>query len=244
MIINRFANNVKIDINYELNTLEEGLNLFNLCNRLIGEIEVYLTNEEEYDLDNGIILLDSLDALTSIRLSTLESFHINAVSGYQDIRRRLFDAFEALYPLKAIVASSLEVFVPLDEDELTDVYELLKIVSGHIGIFIFRQFEFMKYKNGEEPEFSLKMYLENHKISFEGFLDLYKGLLNKVKIYRPRIDTFDEHPELEDLFMEKVGPWFYDIKYIDYKDVLDVINDKLDPEDLKVKLNGEDNGDL
>lgn len=243
MIINRFANNVKIDIKYELATLEEGVNLFNLCNKLIDEIEVYLNNEEEYDLDNGIILLDSLDALTSIRVSTLESFHLNAVSGYQDLRRRLFDAFEAFYPLKAIVSSSLEVFVPLDENELNDVYSLLKIVAGHLGLFIVRQYEFEKYKKGAEPEFSLRMYLENNKIGFEQFVEWFDGMLNRIEKYRPRIDTFDEHPELEDLFMEKVGPWFYDIKYIDYKDVLAIINDELDPEDLKAKLNGND-GDL
>ena len=244
MVINSFANSVKVDINYELRALEQGMRLFNTCNRLIDSIKNYLDDQSSYDLDSGLILLDKLDEVVSVELGTLESFSLNSVSGYQDLRRRLFDTFEAYYPLKAIISSSLEVFVPLDINELQEVNFLLKVVAGHLGIFIVRQYEFESAKNGEEMEFSLKMYLENNKIDKEGFISLYEGMLNRVNEYRPRIGIFDEHPELEEAFMEKVGPWFYDINYIEYQDVMDVINEKLDPEDLKVKLNGGTDGDL
>lgn len=244
MVLNNFSIGVKVDINYELRTIEQGMRLFKTANRLIDSIEVFLNDESKYDMDNGLILLDKLDEVICVDIATLESFSLNAVSGYQDLRRRLFDCFEAYYPLKAIITSNLESFIPLDINELNEVHFLMKTMAGHLGIFITRQFEFESFKEGNAPEMSLEMYLANNKMDKQAFLDLYKGMQERITLYRPKIEIFDEHPELEESFMEKVGPWFYDINYMDYQDVLDVINDKLDPEDLKAKLNGGTDGDL
>ena len=242
MEINKYSNTVQVDSNYLINALEEGMKLFNLSNKLIDSIVPFIEDKSKYDLDNGTILLDKLEELTSLNVKTVESFHLNAVSGYQDLRRRLFDTFESYYRLLAIINPTLDAFIPLDMDELNEVLELLKRMSGHLGIFIMRQFEFETSK--ENMEFAVEVYLGNHKMGLSDLETLYTYMMNKVNEYRPRIETFDEYPHLEEQFMEKVGPWFYDIDYIKYEDVIAVIEDKLDPEDLKVKLNGGSNGDL
>lgn len=244
MILNRFANNLRIDVNFESEMLVQCLSLFNQCSKIVEEVGVFIDGKEDYNLDSGTILLDKLDEINMVKVNKIESFHINAMSGYQDLRRRLFDTFEAYSPLMGIINNNLDAFIPLDINELNEVHKLAKIVVGNLGIFILRQYEFEDAIAGGKMEFSLEMYLKNNNMDSDALVNMYNAIKTKVDTYRPTIEIFDEHPELEEAFMEKVGPWFYDINYMEYQDVLDVINEKLDPEDLKVKLNGGTDGDL
>lgn len=242
MEINKYLTGVQIDNRYLTETLEQSVALFKLSSKLIDFIKVYTDGEEVYDLDNGIVLLDRIEEITTIHVNAIESFHLNSVSGYQDLRRRLFDTFESYYRMKAIIMPTLESFIPLDMNELNEILSLLKRLSGHLGVFILRQYG-LDDLNGE-LEFSVETFKGNSRMTDEDLVNLCNVIKEKIKEYRPRIETFDEYPELEEQFMEKVGPWFYDVDYIAYQDVIDVINEKLHPDDLKAKLNGGNDGDL
>lgn len=234
-----FSGNV--DSNYLIDVFKEGFNLLRKYDSLINFASEYIENPSSYTTDEGILFLDVVGDIIELNLGAISSFHLNSLSGYQDLKRRISDAFENYYKLVDLVTPDYDAFLPIELDNLKEALGLAKSSYGHLALFLVRQFEMegLTEENfKEEVEFSLENACKDLGISSpKAVLDIRDFLTNKVSEYKPQIEIFDEYPELEDKFFEKVGKEFYDLDYLTYEDVMNIIDEKLDPEDLKKKLN-------
>lgn len=239
MKLNRDFEN-SIDSNYLVSVFKDGFALLRKYDNLIEYIEGYVENPSSYDNDEGIIFLDVIGELIDLNISNLDRFYINSYSGYQDLKRRLSDGFEAYYKVLEIVTPDYDAFLPIQMKDLERVLRLLKSSYGHLALFLVRQFE-MEELTVENFKNTVEFSLENACkdlgfIDAESVLTLRGFLSDKVREYKPKIEIFDEYPELEDRFFEKVGQEFYDLDYLTYDDVINIIEEKLDPDDLKRRL--------
>ena len=66
--------------------------------------------------------------------------------------------------------------------------------------------------------------------------DLDIKMAARAIAYRPKIAVFEQYPDLEQPFFDKVGEEFYDLEYINVKHVLDIVNDVITAEDLLKEL--------
>ena len=230
-----------IDANFLINVFKEGFNLLRKYDSIINTGLDYIENPSTYTTDEGIIFLDIVGEFLDLEIENLTTFYIDSISGYQDLKRRLCDGFEFYYKVRDLVLDDYDAFLPIEMDNLKELVKLCKSSYGHIALFLVRQFEMetLTEENFKDVvEFSLENACKDLGISSaESVLNLRGLLLEKVSEYKPRIEIFDEYPELEDKFFNKVGNEFYDLEYLTYDDVMNVIEEKLDPEDLKRKLN-------
>lgn len=229
------------DSNFLMVVFKDGFNLLRKYDNLIVSIENYLEDPSSYTTDEGIIFLDIVGDLIELDVEHLTTFHINSISGYQDLKRRLSDGFENYYKLIDLLTPDYDAFLPIELSNLKEALRLAKNSYGHFALFLVRQFE-MDDLTEENFESNVEFSLENacKDLGISGAFNVLslRDLLNeKVKEYKPRIEIFDEYPDLEDKFFNKVGTEFYDLDYLTYEDVINVIEEKLDPEDLKRKLN-------
>lgn len=229
------------DANFLINVFKEGFNLLRKYDNLINTGLDYLEDPSTYTTDEGIIFLDIVGEFLDLEIENLTTFYIDSISGYQDLKRRLCDGFEFYYKIRDLVIDDYDAFLPIEMDNLKELVRLCKSSYGHIALFLVRQFEMesLTVENfNDVVEFSLENGCRDLGISTAtAVIDLRGLLLEKVSEYKPRIEIFDEYPELEDKFFNKVGNEFYDLEYLTYDDVMDVIEERLDPEDLKRKLN-------
>lgn len=235
---NNYSSNV--DSKFLIDVFKEGFSLLRVYDKLIDLVEGHVENPDGYGNDEGIILLDYMTDLMELDITSLNTFYINSISGYQDLKRRLSDSFDYYYKIIEKVTPDYEAYLPIEIPDLKEVVSMMKASYGHMALFLVRQFEMesLTLENFKDTvEFSLENACSEFGLGAEGILSLRQLLLERVTEYRPRISVFDEYPDLEDKFFNKVGVEFYDLNYLTYTDVMNVIEDKLDPEDLKRKLN-------
>lgn len=229
-----------VDSNYLISVFKDGFSLLRKYDVLIGSIEGYLEEPSSYTTDNGIIFLDEVGDLLELEIPNLYKFYINSISGYLDLKRRLSDGFDAYYKLVELVTPDYDAFLPIEIDNLKEALRLIKVSYGHLSLFLVRQFE-MEELTEENFKDTVEFSLENacKDLGFptaKNVLELREFLLSKISEYKPKIEIFDEYPELEDKFFNKVGQEFYDLNYLTYDDVINVIEERLDPDDLKRRL--------
>lgn len=230
-----------VDSTFLINVFKEGFNLLRKYESVLDSATEYIENPSTYNTDEGIIFLDIVGELLDLDISNLDAFYIDSISGYQDLKRRLCDCFEYYYKIRDLVIDDYEAFLPIELDNLVELVRLIKNSYGHLALFLVRQYEIdsLTLDNyNDTVEFSLENACKDLGIvpPFNVIL-LKDALMDKVKLYKPRIEIFDEYPELEDKFFNKVGEEFYDLYYLTYDDVIGVIEDRIDPESLKRKLN-------
>ena len=232
--------NGNVDSNFLISVFKDGFNLLRKYDYVINSIEGYLKDPNSYTTDEGIIFLDVIGDVIEIEIPSLTSFYLNSISGYQDLKRRLSDGFDSYYKLVDLVSSDYDAFLPIEMDNLKETLRLAKTSYGHLALFLVRQFEMESIHEenyNERIEFSLENACKDLGFAtMNSVFDLREYLLTKVSEYKPKIEIFDEYPDLEDKFFNKVGQEFYDLEYLTYEDVIDIIEEKLDPEDLKRRL--------
>lgn len=228
------------DSMFLISVFKEGFTLLRKLDYVIESLENYLENPNSYDIDEGLIFLDAIGDVLDLDVHNLDTFYVNSLSGYQDLKRRISDAFDNYYKFRDLVQGDYDAFVPVEFKNLEVLLKYSKSCYGHLSLFLVRQFEMeeLTLENfNDKVEFSLQNACKDLGINnAESVLKVRGFLLEKVNAYKPKIEIFDEYPELEDKFYEKVGQEFYDSDYLTYEDVINVIEEKLDPEDLKKRL--------
>lgn len=239
MKLNRFYSG-DADSKFLISVFKEGFTLLTKLDYVIDSVEGYLENPDSYVVDEGLIFLDVLGDVLDLSIKNLDSFYVNSLSGYQDLKRRISDAFDNYYKFKDLVQDDYDAFVPVEFKVLPELLKVTKSCYGHLALFLVRQYEMeeLTLENfTEKVEFSLENACKDLGISSpEDVLKIRGLLLERVSEYKPKIEVFDEYPDLEDKFFEKVGNDFYDLDYLTYEDVMDIIEERLDPEDLRKRL--------
>lgn len=226
----------KADMEFFRSVLTESFNLYNVCESIIAGVSDYATGKVPYNTDEGYEVIDRLTEIMQVRVESLKMFSESRVSGYSAANRRTDSALDAYYSIMNVAADSVDSFIPLTLSELESTYADLKSVVAHISIFIRTQYEFASYVAGDEPEFALEVYMKDKGLTREDVLELDKDLIIRSIIYRPRVAVFDDYPDLQGPFLDKVGDEFYDFEYINVNYVLAVINDELSLEALLEKI--------
>lgn len=225
-----------LDSSFYVNLLSECMKLYNSGDRLIYTISDYL-KEDNFDADAGYEVLSILEDFLDFELPYLNLFFEGRASGYPDLNRRLKDILINLDNIKFVVEPLLDEFVPLTLSEAEGVKTYLMHAIGHLCIFIKRQFELTDYINEDVLEFSLEVYMSDNNLVKEDIEKLYIQLTARSIAYRPKVAVFEEYPNLEQPFFDKVGDEFYDLEFINPALVIDVINDKITPEELLTLIN-------
>lgn len=227
---NNFLGNV--DATFLVDVLTQSMRLYNASEDLIENVEGSLKDSTDFNADLGYEILTRLEDLVDSNLTAIERFYEGRVSGYPELNRRLKDVLINFNHIKRIINPLLDEFVPLTFDESKAVLKYLKAVVGHLCIFIRKQYELEDYLDGKEPEFSLEVYMSNTGLGRDEIESLNIKLAARAIAYRPRIAIFEEYPQLEQPFFDRVGEEFYDLEYLNVQYVLDVVNDKMSAEDL------------
>lgn len=221
-----------VDATFFVEVLTQSMKLYTNSEDLIINVEDSLKDSSNFNADLGYEILTRFEDLMDSNLSQLERFYEGRVSGYPELNRRLKDVLINFNQIKRVISPLLDEFVPLTFEESKGVLKYLKFLVGHLCIFIRKQFELEDYLAGNEPEFSLEVYMSNMGLTFDDVKSLNIKLAARAIAYRPKIAIFEEYPQLEQPFFDRVGEEFYDLEYLNVQYVLDVVNDKMSAEDL------------
>ena len=239
MKLNKLYNG-DVDSKFLISVFKEGFTLLRKLDDVIDSVEGYLENPDGYVIDEGLIFLDVLGDVLDLSIKNLDSFYVNSLSGYQDLKRRISDAFDNYYKLVDLVQGDYDAFVPIEFKVLPELLKVSRSCYGHLALFLVRQFEMesLTVENfNDVVEFSLENACKDLGINTaQNVIKIRDLLLERVSEYKPKIEVFDEYPDLEDKFFEKVGQEFYDLEYLTYEDVMAIIEERLDPEDLRKRL--------
>lgn len=231
---NNFLGN--FDATFLTDVLKTSMTVYNKGEALISEIVGYVNGTVPYTNDEGYMVLDQLEEFVQTDISQLEKFYDGRTSGYFDLNRRLKDVIKNFYRVKDVVEPLLDEFVPLTLNELKGVLKYTKAMVGHLCVFVRKQYEFADYLNTGRCEFSLEVYMHDNNLTKADINDLDIKMAARAIAYRPKIAVFEQYPDLEQPFFDKVGEEFYDLEYINVKHVLDIVNDVITPEDLLKEL--------
>lgn len=234
---NSFIKN--IDSTFLLKVFREGMALDKAVMILLTELQEIKDKPEEYDYDAGCALLDPLDSFLLLPLENISKFQVNYCAGYIDLRRRLTDAMEACDKVFNIINKAIIPYVPLGMTEINELFLTLCSLKGHLGIFLVRQFE-LKEITQKPPHKVVEIYCDDNGITLENLRDYAFALEDFAYSCRPRIDVFDEYPELESDFYAIVGDEFYDTAYLTYEQVVKTVNGDYSLEDLMEQLNASE----
>lgn len=227
----------KVDTPYLVSVLEKCMSINKLCNSIIVELTPYMTKEVEYTTDEGYAVLSTLEEIVDVDYKDLQKFYEGNVSGNPAMIRRVRDFLYNYSRALDYVDEALGPYVPLTFEELNRVYVLLGHALGHLCIFIRSQFEFSEYVEDGVLDYVLEVYLKNNSLTKEDAARINADLKLKAEMYRPKIAVFDKYPEYEESFFDIVGEEFYDLEYLDVKQVVEVIEGKLSPEGLLEAIN-------
>lgn len=231
---NNFLGN--FDATFLTDVLKTSMTVYNKGEALISEIVGYVNGTVPYTNDEGYMVLDQLEEFVQTDISQLEKFYDGRTSGYFDLNRRLKDVIKNFYRVKDVVEPLLDEFVPLTLNELKGVLKYTKAMVGHLCVFVRKQYEFADYLNTGRCEFSLEVYMHDNNLTKTDINDLDIKMAARAIAYRPKIAVFEQYPDLEQPFFDKVGEEFYDLEYINVKHVLDIVNDVITAEDLLKEL--------
>lgn len=231
---NNFLGN--FDATFLTDVLKTSMTIYNKGEALISDIVGYVNGTVPYTNDEGYMILDQLEEFVQTDISSLVKFYDGRTSGYFDLNRRLKDVIKNFYRVKDVVDPLLDEFVPLTLNELKGVLKYTKAMVGHLCVFVRKQYEFADYLNGGKCEFSLEVYMHDNNLTKEDINNLDIKMAARAIAYRPKIAVFEQYPDLEQPFFDKVGEEFYDLEFINVKHVLDIINDVISPEDLLKEL--------
>lgn len=231
---NNFLGN--FDATFLTDVLKTSMTVYNKGEALISEIVGYVNGTVPYTNDEGYMVLDQLEEFVQTDISQLEKFYDGRTSGYFDLNRRLKDVIKNFYRVKDVVEPLLDEFVPLTLNELKGVLKYTKAMIGHLCVFVRKQYEFADYLNTGRCEFSLEVYMHDNNLTKTDINDLDIKMAARAIAYRPKIAVFEQYPDLEQPFFDKVGEEFYDLEYINVKHVLDIVNDVITAEDLLKEL--------
>lgn len=226
-----------VDATFLVEVLKESINLYNKGEDLIVNVTDLAKDESAYCTDVGYEVLSRFEDLLESKLEMIYRFFDGRVSGYPEMNRRVNDLLSLFEKNKRVIEPLLDEFVPLTFKEFNFVLNNLKAMIGHLCIFIRKQYELDSYLEGQAPEFSLEVYMNSNGFDKAWVESLVVKLAARAIAYRPRIAIFDEYPEFEQPFFDRVGDEFYDLEYLNVQYVLDVVNDNLSVEDLLTLLN-------
>lgn len=127
---------------------------------------------------------------------------------------------------------------------ISEVEKIKSFVSKMIGnLAYFLKFEFKiddTLKSAEDGEMIVDAAVSEYCDSAdEPVVDWCNSILDVLKVYKPKLEVFDEHPELEEPFATIMGPFLTDgiSEDLTIDIVNDVISGKISPQDIWGILN-------
>lgn len=239
MLLNKLQLMKDVDTQYLLEVLTSSLKIIKEGVLVLDLMENYTKDEGANYQPNvdGYGVLSSIEEVIDLDYSSINKFYLSNATGHADLVRRQRDFLDGFTRFLDASNSLLDLYVPPTYVELVELEKLLKSSIGHLCVFVRKQFEFDNLEVSDKVDFVLQTYLDNNGISLEDALKIDVFLLSKIVQYRPKIAVFDKYPEYEVRFFDLVGEEFYDMEYLDIAKVLDIINEKITPEELLEEIN-------
>lgn len=175
--------------------------------------------------------LDELNRLLDIKDTEIMLKFAKALSAKDLVtNRRLRSALDFKAKLVELTDKCVMAYVPLNDEEGKSFNSMMKQCIGHLSTFILYQFDLDAtqscIEDGVEIEANLDLvnYCDAHGKTIQDILEI---VVNAMTKYKPVLPIFEEFPELEDQFLEIVGPFVQDFEmledYLTKEDVIKIV---------------------
>lgn len=193
-----------------------------------------LTTEENYREITGksvedfpYVQLDTLEGvLNTPSMEALKKFGEGLCSTSVVVNRRVTDFCEEDEKLRKRINELVSFYTPLTIGEIDEIKKQLKECIGHLIQFLYHEFEIKSIKDciKEGRDLSVNKFIAAYCDEKNKNLgELVLQLESVLESYKPRMEIFDEYPELEDPFYEKCGPIIMDYEVLERLLTIDMI---------------------
>lgn len=192
---------------------------------------------EKQEIDADYYMLDLLSEVTGISIAdSTDIITLSYACKNNVIARRMTEGLKYLRQLIELSQDAVELYTPLEEDEVKRVKDLLSNTIGCLSFSIFKQFDMQitldtldtdrvdinnVIVNAADVGFPVFSYFSEDADMFT----LMKELSKVVTKFKPTLELFEEYPELEEPFYDAVAEYAYDFTILEPYLTIDIIKE-------------------